>query len=59
MRNLTQWFFIIGCFAFLYWYTPVALQDNKMTIFEISTISVNVLCFLIHWSGLAGRIVGK
>lgn len=50
MRKFTQWFFIIGSFVFLYWYMPEALKDNKVTLYEMATIGINVLCFIVNFA---------
>ena len=55
MKVFTQWFFIIGSFAFLFWYMPAALRDNKVTLIEIGTIALNVLCFLINFSNYISK----
>lgn len=52
MKKFTQWFFIIGSFAFLYWYMPEALRDNKVTLVEMATIGVNFLCFIINFANV-------
>lgn len=52
MKKFTQWFFIIGSFVFLYWYMPEALRDNKVTLIEMATISVNFLCFIINFANV-------
>lgn len=48
MRKFIQWFFIIGSFVFLYWYMPLALKDNMVTLNEIIMIGINILSFLIN-----------
>lgn len=50
MKSFTRWFFIIGSFAFLYWYMPEALRDNKVTLVEMATIGINFLCFIINFA---------
>lgn len=50
MKKFVQWFFIIGSFVFLYWYMPMALSDNKVTLVEMATIGINVLCFIINFA---------
>lgn len=50
MTSIIRWFFILGSFVFLYWYMPEALQDNRVTLFEMGTIAINVLCLLINLS---------
>lgn len=52
MRKFTQWFFIIGSFAFLYWYMPEALRDNKVTLVEMATTGINFLCFIINFANV-------
>ena len=49
MRSITQWFFIISSFIFLYWYMPEALKDDQVTLFEMSMIGINVLCFVVNF----------
>ena len=49
MRKFTQWFFIISSFIFLYWYMPEALKDDQVTLFEMSMIGINVLCFVVNF----------
>ena len=48
MKILVQWFFIVGAFLFLYWYMPEALKDNRVTLVEMGTIAINVLCLIIN-----------
>ena len=49
MRSITQWFFIISSFIFLFWYMPEALKDDQVTLFEMSMIGINVLCFVVNF----------
>jgi len=41
-------FFVIGSFAFLFWYMPLAVSDGMITLAEIATIGINILCFLLN-----------
>lgn len=47
---MKQWFFIIGTFVFLYWYMPEAMKDDRVTLIEMATIGINVICFLLNLS---------
>ena len=59
MRKFTQWFFIIGSFAFLCWYMPMALSDNKVTLGEMATIGINVLCFIDNFANFVSAKLEK
>lgn len=48
MKKVVSWFFVIGSFAFLYFYIPEAMKDDKVFINEIITIALNVFAFLIN-----------
>ena len=48
MKKFISWFFVIGSFAFLYFYIPEAMRDDKVFINEIITIVLNVFAFLIN-----------
>lgn len=55
MKSL-RLFFVIGSFAFLYWYMPEAVKDNRVTLVEIGIIAINVICFI---SNLLQLLFGK
>lgn len=59
MRKFIQWFFIIGGFVFLYWYMPLALSDNKVTLSEMATIGINVLCFVVNFANFVSARLEK
>ena len=48
MKKVVSWFFVIGSFAFLYFYIPEAMKDDKVFINEIITIVLNVFAFSIN-----------
>lgn len=59
MKVFIQWFFIVGSFAFLYWYMPEALKDNKVMLVEMATIGINVLCFIINFANFVSARLEK
>lgn len=48
MRKFISWFFVIGCFTFLYFYLPEAMKDDMVTGNEIIMVSLNIFSFLIN-----------
>lgn len=55
MKNFVSWFFVIGSFVFLFWYVPLAVIDNMVTLHEMVIIGINVMCFIVNISSLVSR----
>lgn len=59
MRKFTQVFFIVGSFIFLYWFMPEALRDNRVTLYEMILIGINVLNLLVNLSNFVNDLILK
>lgn len=48
MKKVVSWFFVIGSFAFLYFYIPEAMRDDRVYVNEIIIIGLNIFSFLMN-----------
>ena len=52
MKKFSQIFFSIGTFVFLYWYMPMAVSDDMVTLTEIAMIGINLVGFMLNFTAL-------
>lgn len=56
LQTFRRWFFFLGSFVFLYWYMPLAVQDDKVTAVEITYVVFNLLALLVNGSQILSKI---